>query len=108
EELRLRSRELGEQEQAIGTQADDVAQRLRDLLLLTPNLPSPDAPDGRDEHDNVVLRVEGYDAVDYGEHQRVPPWEIGASLGILDLERGAKMSGSMFVVFRGLGAALAR
>ena len=108
EELRARSRDLGDQEQAIAARADDVAQRLRDLLLVTPNLPSPDAPDGRDEQDNVVLRVEGYAAESYGEHQRVPHWEIGASLGILDLERGAKMSGSMFVVLRGLGAALAR
>ena len=108
EELRVRSRELGKEEAALDTQADAVAADLRDLLLVTPNLPAPDAPDGRDEHDNVVLRVEAYDPDSYGEHQRVPHWEIGSELGILDLERGAKMSGSMFVVFRGLGAALAR
>jgi seryl-tRNA synthetase len=108
EALRLRSRELGEEERALDAQADEVAGRLRSLLLVTPNLPAAEAPDGRDEHDNVVLRIEGYDAEGYGEHQRVPHWEIGAELGILDLERGAKMSGSMFVVFRGLGAALAR
>src|SRR6202043_939777 len=60
------------------------------------------------EADNVVLRVESFDPAAYGPHQRVPHWEVGAHLGILDLERGAKISGSMFPVFRGMGAALAR
>jgi seryl-tRNA synthetase len=108
EELRARSRQLGDDERALDTEAEAVATRLRDLLLVTPNLPAADCPDGADEHDNVVLRIEGYDPDAYGAHQRVPHWEIGESLGILDLERGARMSGSMFVVFRGLGAALAR
>jgi seryl-tRNA synthetase len=55
-----------------------------------------------------VLRVEGFDPGRYGDHQRVPHWEIGAELGILDLERGAKIAGSMFPLYRGLGAALTR
>jgi len=76
--------------------------------LRTPNLPADDCPDGADEADNVVLRVEGYDASSYGDHQKVPHWDIGAGLGILDLERGAKLSGSMFPVFRGGGATLVR
>ena len=44
----------------------------------------------------------------YREAQRVPHWEIGAELGILDMERGAKLSGSMFPLFRGFGARLLR
>jgi seryl-tRNA synthetase len=52
--------------------------------------------------------VEGYDPDGYQAHQRVPHWEIGAELGILDLERGARVSGSMFVVYRGAGATLVR
>src|SRR6202035_163815 len=44
----------------------------------------------------------------YAEHQRVPHWELGAALGILDLERGAKLSGSMFPLYRGAGARLIR
>ncbi|HWI03167.1 MAG TPA: serine--tRNA ligase, partial [Acidimicrobiales bacterium] len=81
---------------------------LREILLRTPNLPADDCPDGADEADNVVLRVEGYDASTYGDHQKVPHWDVGAGLGILDLERGAKLSGSMFPVFRGGGATLVR
>jgi seryl-tRNA synthetase len=77
-------------------------------LLQTPNLPSPDAPDGASEHDNVIVRVENYDPGRYGPHQRVPHWEIGTELGILDGERAARMSGSMFTMPRGQGATLSR
>lgn len=85
-----------------------VALELRELLLRIPNLPADDAPDGATEADNPVLRVEGFDADRYQSHQRVPHWEIGTQLGILDLERGAKISGSMFPLYRGQGATLVR
>lgn len=102
------SRALGEEEAAVGAEADAVGAELRDLLLRIPNTPAPDAPEGAGEQDNVVVRVEGYDPDAYGEHQRVPHWEIGAQLGLLDLERGAKISGSMFPLYRGAGARLIR
>jgi seryl-tRNA synthetase len=102
------SRALGEEERKVDAQAVAAGAELRDVLLRTPNLPAEDCPDGASEHDNVVLRVEGYDAGAYGDHQRVPHWELGAALGILDLERGAKLSGSMFPVFRKQGATLGR
>jgi len=108
EELRARSRELGEEERVCATEADVLAAELRALLLVTPNLPAPEAPDGMGEQDNVVVRIEGYDPEAYGPHQRVPHWDIGQELGLLDLERGARMSGAMFAVFRGLGATLSR
>ena len=102
------SRALGEEERKLEAEASSAGADLRDILLRTPNLPAADCPDGASEADNVVLRVEGYDAGAYGDHQRVPHWDIGAGLGILDLERGAKLSGSMFPVFRGAGATLVR
>ena len=102
------SRALGEEERKVDAQATAAGADLRDILLRTPNLPAPDAPDGASDADNVILRVEGYDAARYGEDQRVPHWEIGAQLGILDLERGAKLSGAMFPVFRKQGATLVR
>lgn len=108
EGLGAASRALGEQEQEAGALADVAEAELRALLLVLPNLPSPDAPDGAGEEDNVVRRSEGYDPAGYAEYQRVPHWETGAALGILDLERGAKLSGSMFPMFRGLGATLCR
>jgi seryl-tRNA synthetase len=102
------SRDLGAEESRLAAEADAVAADLRDLLLRTPNTPSDDAPDGESEADNVVVRVVGYDADSYGEHQRVPHWDIGAELGLLDLERAAKISGSMFALYTGAGARLIR
>jgi seryl-tRNA synthetase len=101
------SRVSGEEEKKLTAEADSVAGELRGLLLAVANLPAAACPDGSSPEDNVVLRVEG-DANRYGDHQRVPHWEVGATLGILDLERGAKLSGSMFPMFRGGGATLVR
>lgn len=108
DELKEQSRKLGDEEKALAAEASVVEAEVRDLLLRMPNLPAPSAPEGRGEDDNVTLRVEDFDPTAYAEHQRVPHWEIGAELGILDLERGAKISGSMFAVFRGAGATLSR
>ena len=112
EERAAESRSVGEEGRAADSEAAAVGAELRDLLLRTPNLPSPDAPDGLTEADNVVVRVEGFDANAgpgaYGPHQRVAHWDIGTELGILDLEAGARLSGSMFPLYRGEGARLVR
>jgi seryl-tRNA synthetase len=102
------SRALGEREKALAAEADRLADEIRALLLATPNTPSADAPDGAGEHDNVVLRTEGYDPDSYGDHQRVPHWDIGDELGLFDFPRATKISGSMFVMYRGWGARLLR
>src|SRR3546814_11972262 len=87
------SRALGDQEKALDVEVSALTDEVRDLLLRTPNVPADDCPDGAGEADNVVLRTEGYDAAAYDEHQRLPHWDIGAELGILDGERAAKISG---------------
>jgi seryl-tRNA synthetase len=107
-ELQERSRELGADERRLSDEADALAAELREILLRVPNVPADECPDGDDEHANVVVRTHGFDPGAYGAHQRVPHWEIGEDLRILDIERGAKMSGSMFVMYRGAGAALVR
>ena len=106
--LAAESRRLGEDERSLDADLAEVESALRDLLLHLPNLPSPDAPDGDSAADNVVVRVEGHDPEGYAAHQRVPHWEVGEQLGILDLERATKIAGSMFAMYRGLGATLAR
>jgi seryl-tRNA synthetase len=108
ESLQAESRELGQREKQLDGEVDEVGAELRTLLLGIPNLPAEDAPDGASADDNPVVRVEGFDESAYGDHQRVPHWETGAALGILDLERAVKMSGSMFTMFRRQGATLAR
>jgi seryl-tRNA synthetase len=108
ETLMAESRALGEQESALDAKVELLSAEVRDLLLRTPNLPSPDCPDGAGESDNVVLRIEGFDPDAYAPHQRVPHWDIGVELGILDGERAAKIAGSMFMMYRGWGARLLR
>jgi seryl-tRNA synthetase len=107
-ELQARSRDLGEREDALAGEVDVLAGEIRDVLLRVPNLPSADAPDGLTEADNVLVRHEHWDPDAYGEHQRVPHWEIAEQLGLLDVERGTKLSGSMFVMYTGMGATLCR
>jgi seryl-tRNA synthetase len=106
--LTAESRDLGAEEKRLDAEAEALAAEVRELLLRIPNPPADDAPDGASAADNVIVRHHGYEPDGYADHQRVPHWEIGPALGILDLERGAKLSGSMFPLFRGAGAALVR
>jgi len=83
-----------------------LEEELKDLLLRIPNLPHPSVPVGKDENDNVEIRRWGEPPK--FDFEPKPHWELGEKLGILDFERGAKLSGSRFVVKRGLGARLVR
>jgi len=104
-ELQARSRELGGREGVLAEEAELLQDKLRDELLHIANMPADDAPDGLTEDDNVVVRVENLQD-DYADHQKVPHWEIGEELGILDVDRAVRMSGSMFAMYRGAGAHL--
>jgi seryl-tRNA synthetase len=108
ESLTARSRELGEAVKEAERETSAAAEVVRAILLDLPNLPSVDAPDGAGPEDNVVVGRWPEQPREYAEHQRVPHWDVGAELGILDMERGAKLSGSMFPCFRGFGARLLR
>jgi seryl-tRNA synthetase len=107
-ELAEQSRAIGEEATALDTEATSDQTEVRDMLLWLPNLPADDAPDGEGPDDNLEVRRWPETARTYAEHQRVPHWDVGAALGILDLERGAKLSGSMFPLYRGAGARLIR
>ncbi len=108
EQLRVESRSLGDEEAALAAEADELAEQIRALLLGIPNTPAAEVPDGADERDNPVRRVHGFDPDGYTPAQRVPHWETGAALGILDVERAVKISGSMFTMLRGDGATMSR
>ena len=114
EEISARSRALGEEEGAVSAEADALEQKRRTGLLYLPNIPADDAPDGTGEEDNVEVR-RWWPGQDLGRpepqragHQQVPHWEIGEALQILDMERGARLAGSMFPLYRGPGARLLR
>jgi len=84
----------------------DLDTQLRDLLLQVPNIPHPTVPVGSDEKDNVVVRS-------WGEPKKfdfepAPHWKLGEDLGIIDFERGVKLSGSRFYVLKGSGSRLQR
>jgi seryl-tRNA synthetase len=108
QQLTDRSRQLGDEERQLNAVAEAAQQEVRQALLYLPNLPAPEAPDGDGPDDNVMVRSWPAAPPTYGEAQRVPHWEIGAELGLLDMERGAKLSGSMFPLYRGFGARLIR
>ena len=114
EELAGESRRLGADERTAAVAADDLGEQVRTALLYLPNLPSEEAPDGAGPEDNVVVREwwpgaeEGQEAPVPADHQRVPHWEVGETLGLLDMARGARLAGSMFPLYRGAGARLLR
>ena len=102
------SRELGESERGLASESDELSSALHDVLLRITNLPHPAAPDGAGEEDNPVVKGPVNMPASFPEHQRVPHWETATALGILDNERGTKISGAMFTLQRGLGATMAR
>jgi seryl-tRNA synthetase len=75
-------------------------------MLEMPNLPHPDVPVGPDESANVIVRTEG--ELPTYDFQPIPHWDLGPRLGIIDFERGVKVSGTRFYVLRGMGARLQR
>jgi seryl-tRNA synthetase len=108
EELQLRSRALGDHERVLANEYEIVQADLRDVLLRIPNVPHADAPDGADDADNPLVKGPIGLPDDFPEHRRVPHWETATALGILDNERATKISGAMFTMQRGAGAALSR
>ena len=108
DEAQAASRALGDDEQRLAAQADEVQEQLREVLLRIPNLPHPDAPDGGGDHDNPLVKGPLQMPAEFAAHQRVPHWEAAVELGILDNDRATKIAASMFTMQRGAGAALAR
>ena len=86
--------------------ADESEGQLRAILTRIPNLTRDEVPVGKDERENVEVKRWG--TVREFSFQAKPHWELGAQLGILDLERAAKVSGARFAVYWGDGAKLER
>jgi seryl-tRNA synthetase len=104
DELVAQSRAIGEEITRLETELAAAESELERILLEIPNITLPDVPDGGEEC-NVIVREWGTPRMESGLR---PHWEIAESLGIIDLPRGAKISGSGFVVYRGAGARLVR
>jgi seryl-tRNA synthetase len=100
------TKELREQIQDREKVAADLETRLQQILAGLPNLPNESVPVGRTAEDNVEIRRWG--APPKFDFPPKPHWELGEQLGVLDLERAAKLSGARFAVYWDLGARLER
>ena len=97
---------VSERLKQISPELEVLEDQAKNLLLQIPNIPHSSVPVGRTEADNAVVRTWGEQA----QFSFAPKahWELGEALGILDFERGAKIAGARFTLYRGLGAALER
>ena len=105
-ELIEQMRAVGNRIKALDVTLDTVQQQMDDYLARMPNLPKDSVPDGEDASANPVVRSWGQPQ-SYAFKPK-PHWELGPALGILDFERGQKISGSRFYVLAGPGAKLQR
>jgi seryl-tRNA synthetase len=105
DELVVRMREVGESISTLDRRIAAAEARLREILLELPNAPLDEVPSGGEEANRIVATWGEPRAFDFTPR---PHWELGEALGILDLSRGAKISGSGFPVLRGAGARLQR
>jgi len=100
------TRSLKEELDKLDSAAAQFDDRLRQLLAGVPNLTRNEVPTGKSEADNVAVKFWGEKPV--FDFEPKPHWELGEALGILDLERAAKLSGARFAVYMGAGARLER
>ena len=99
-------RVVGDKISALDKEIETVEAELHALTSTLPNIPDPRTPYGKDDSENVVIKT-------VGEPRKFdftpkPHWDLGPALGILDFERGVKMTGSRFYVLSGAGARLQR
>jgi seryl-tRNA synthetase len=104
DDLIAQGRELSEEIGRLDRELAAAQRALDDILYEIPNVTLPDVPEG-DEACNVIVRQWGEPRPPAGVR---PHWDVGATLRLFDIERGAKVSGSGFVVYRGQGARLIR
>lgn len=98
---------------SVGEKIDELDERLKvveasldDVMATLPNIPDEDVPLGIDETENVVIKTVG--ELPEFDFEPKPHWELGPELGVIDFERGVKISGSRFYVLSGAGAHLQR
>jgi len=83
-----------------------IEEDIKNKLLETPNIPKEDVPVGKDDTENVEIKISG--ELPKFDFEPLPHWELATRLDILDFERASKISGSRFVIYKGLGARLER
>ncbi len=105
-ELQTRIRAIGEEIKALDSTVAAVTEERDALMAWVPNVPAADVPVGADESANEIVREWG-EKPEFAFEPKAH-WDLGAELGVIDLERAAKVSGAGFTLFRGAGARLER
>jgi seryl-tRNA synthetase len=105
-ERQAKVREMGDRASALEEQVKALDEQFRQMLASIPNVPHASVPEGRSSDDNVEVRRVGEPrSFDF---QPKAHWDLGTELGILDMERAAKVTGARFAFYIGLGAKLER
>lgn len=99
-------KELSNDIKADDEKVRDIDEQLRNFMLRIPNIPNPEVPVGKDDTENVELRK--FSEPRKFDFEPKAHWDIGTDLDILDFERGTKIAGTRFTVYKGLGARLER
>lgn len=98
--------EVGKEIKALDEELHEVEEKLDHIMLSIPNVPHESVPVGEDEDDNVEVRKVG--EPNHFDFEAKPHWDVATDLDIVDFERAAKVAGSRFVFYKGLGARLER
>ncbi|MDP6380520.1 MAG: serine--tRNA ligase [Phycisphaerae bacterium] len=106
DKLMAESREIGEKIKRLEAGVTELDASLQDALLLIPNLPADDAPEGIEPENN--REVKRWGEVPRMDFEPLPHWELGPLLDVIDFERAAKISGAGFSLYTGLGSRLVR
>ena len=106
EHARAKVTEIKENNKMLEAGLRDAEQKLQELLVLIPNLPADEVPEGRIAEDNIVEKSGG-NIPDLGE-DALPHWDLAKKYDLIDFELGVKISGAGFPVYKGKGARLQR
>ena len=106
EEVKAEVAALKEKSKALQDSLDESQSRQDKLVVLLPNLPCAQVPEGKTAEDNVVVKMGG-DVPDLGENP-LPHWELVKNLDIIDFDLGVKLTGAGFPVYKGKGARIQR
>lgn len=106
EQLKEQSRTIGERIRALDEEVKDVEARLNAAMYEVPNIPHESVPPGKDDRENVVVRTVGEPR--HFDFTPLAHWDLGPALGLIDFERGVRMSGTRFYLLKGMGARLQR
>jgi seryl-tRNA synthetase len=106
DEMIVRMRQVGEEIKQLDAELLEIEEKFKDMMMRLPNIPHESVPIGESEDDNVVEYTWG--EIPAFQFEVKPHWDLATDLDIIDFERAAKVTGSRFVFYRGLGARLER